>query len=381
MLCAPCLAASRRADNYGAAIEQLPRQGIDAAEETHMISKAEMKACLAGEATPVVPAYLFWFDGKFVEKNRAEVDRMHEEYSDDFVQCGGPLTKRAADPEMAPGEFTDEWGCLFCAAPDGVGAHPTRPIVRSVDEWEDYVANSMPLTDAEVFTAGIRDAVQSHPDAYVVAPFWRTFYERMYMLVGFEELMVEIATGGELFVRLLADLRDFTLQGIELICETGADAVFLADDWGTQHRLQISPAMWREHFRPAYAAMIDTAHARGVDVWLHSCGNITEIIPEWIDIGLDVIAHLQTAALDLPAIADAYRGQITFFGGIDVQFNLVNGDRGSIRQEVKALMDRFHAHEGKYLASPSNTIMPETPVENVWSLFEAIRELGALSAA
>lgn len=272
-----------------------------------------MKACLAGESTPTVPAYLFWFDGKFAEKNAAEVDHIRKRYTNDFLQCGPTLEKRAADPEMEPGEFTDDWCCLFRAAPDGVGSHPTRPIVRSLDEWQDYVANRMPLIDPRTFAAGIRDTVPSNPDHYVVAPFWRTFYERMYMLVGFEELMMEIATHGELFGRMLSNLRDFTIQGIELIAETGADAVFLADDWGTQHRLQISPTMWREHFRPAYAAMIDTAHAKGLDVWLHSCGNITEIIPEWIDIGLDVIAHLRAAALDLPAIAEAHRGRITLF--------------------------------------------------------------------
>jgi len=341
-----------------------------------MLSKAEMKACLAGEATPIVPAHLFWFDGKFSQKHAAEVDRMREQYTDDFVQCGATLEKRATDPELERGEFTDDWGCLFCAAPDGVGSHPTRAIVRSPDEWQDYVANRMPLIDPRTFAAGIKDTVQSNPDHYVVAPFWRTFYERMYMLVGFEELLMEIATHGDLFAGMLADLRDFTIRGIELIADAGADAVFLADDWGTQDRLQISPSMWREHFRPAYAAMIDTAHARGLDVWLHSCGNITEIIPEWIDIGLDVIAHLQTAALDLPAIAEAYRGRITFFGGVDVQFNLVRGNRESIRREVESLMKHFHAPEGRYIASPSNSIMPETPIKNVWSLFEAIREFG-----
>jgi uroporphyrinogen decarboxylase len=100
------------------------------------------------------------------------------------------------------------------------------------------------------------------------------------------------------------------------------------------------------------------------------------LIPEWIDIRLDVIAHLQAAALDLPAIAATYRGRITFFGGIDVQFNLVNGNRESIREEVQSLMTNFRAFEGRYVASPSNSIMPETPVENVWTLFDAIREFG-----
>ena len=344
-----------------------------------MLSKNEMKACLAGEPTPVVPAYLMWFDGKFVDKNRAEVDRIQTQFSNDYVESRLVIEKRASDPELEAGEFTDDWGCLFAAAPDGVGSHPTRAIITSLDRWDEYVENGMPLIDREAFAAGVRDAVVSNPDSYVVAPFWRTFYERMYMLAGFEAVLMEIATGGELFIRMLSDLRDFTLKGIELIAEAGADAVFLADDWGTQMRLQISPSMWRRYFRPAYSAMIDFAHAKGLDVWFHSCGNITELIPEWIDLGLDVIGHLQTAALDLPAIADTFRGRITFFGGIDVQYNLVNGDRESIRREVKSLMDDFHAHEGKYIASPANSIMPETPVENVWSLFEAIREFGGRS--
>lgn len=341
-----------------------------------MLSKTEMKACLAGEPTPVVPTNLCWFDTKFVQKHEAEVARMREIYKDDFAKSGLLLEKRAPDPELEPGEYTDDWGCLFRAAPDGVGSHPTRPIVKSVDEWEEYKVNKMPLIDHAASVEKINDNVSSNAGRYVVAPFWRTFYERMYMLIGFEQLMIEIATNGELFSRMLTDLFEFTIQGIETMAETGIDAVFLADDWGTQHRLQISPAMWRKYFRPAYSAMIDTAQSKGLDVWLHSCGHITEIIPEWIDIGLDVIAHLQAAALDLHAIAEAYRGQITFYGGIDVQFNLVNGNRESIRREVKSLIDDFHAFEGKYIASPANSIMPETPVDNVWSLFEAVKEFG-----
>ena len=341
-----------------------------------MLTKDQMKACLAGEKTPVVPARLFWFDGKFVEANHAEVAKMHERHTDDFIHGWLHLEKRAADGELEPGEFADEWGCLFRAAPDGVGAHPTRPIIRTVADWERYAAGSLPDIDSPAFTAGLRKDVAANPGRYVAAPFWRTFYERMYMLMGFEDLLAEIATGGELFTRMLADLRDFTLRGIERIADAGADAVFLADDWGTQDRLQISPAAWRRHFRPAYGAMIDAAHARGLDVWLHSCGHITELVPEWIDLGLDVIAHLQAAAMDLPALAAAYRGRITFFGGIDVQFNLVRGGRESIREEVRSLMADFHAHEGRYIAGPSNSIMPETPVANVWTLFDAIRELG-----
>ena len=140
--------------------------------------------------------------------------------------------------------------------------------------------------------------------------------------------------------------------------------------------MMIFPAAWAKYFRPAYAEMIEVAHERGLDVWFHSCGNIAETLPHWIDIGLDVVSPLQAAAMDLPAIAEACHGQITFFGGVDVQCNLVKGTRESVRYEVRQLIEMFHADEGKYMFSPCNSIMPETPVANVWTLFEAIRTLG-----
>jgi uroporphyrinogen-III decarboxylase len=63
--------------------------------------------------------------------------------------------------------------------------------------------------------------------------------------------MLEIATNGELFNRMLPVLKDFTIHGIELVAQAGADAVFLADDWGIQDRLMVSPASWVKYFKPA----------------------------------------------------------------------------------------------------------------------------------
>jgi len=182
-----------------------------------VLSKADIKSCLAGEPTPVVPARFFWFDGKFLDKHRAEVDRMQARWEDDFVGVWSSLTRRAGEPELADGEFTDEWGCRFKASPDGVGAHPTRPIVTGLDEWHRYVDESMPTIPAETFIADVAAGVADHPDAYAIAEFWRTFYERMYMLIGFERLMMEIAEGGELFGAMLDDLKTFTIHGVEII--------------------------------------------------------------------------------------------------------------------------------------------------------------------
>ena len=117
-----------------------------------MLTKQEVKACLAGDRFTCTPAWLFWMDWKFVEKNKADVERMHKQYENDFVFAGGRLIKRSKDKSLEDGEYTDDWGCLFRAAPDGVGAHPTRPIVTSVQEWEKYVSGEMPGLDEQEFS-------------------------------------------------------------------------------------------------------------------------------------------------------------------------------------------------------------------------------------
>ncbi len=343
-----------------------------------MLHKSAVKACIAGEPTPVVPAWRFWTDRQFREKYPDDMVAFHERWCDDFHILEVEPTKRPMDPpyeSLEPLEIMDHWNCLFAESPDGVGWHPTRPIVRDLDEWDRYKAEGLP-TMPDTFAGNVRTSSSERPDEYALATCWRTYYERMFMLMGYEELMIEIATEGELFMRMRDDLLQFTLDSITRCADAGADGIYLADDWGTQHRLMISPTHFAKYFKPHYGAMIELAHSRGLDVWMHSCGNITESIPHWIDIKLDVLSNLQALALDLPGIAETYRGQICFMGGLDVQENLVKGTRESVRDEVRQVFSDFHAHEGKYIASPCNTIMPETPVENVWALFEAFDEFG-----
>ena len=343
---------------------------------TGMLTKQEIKNCMAGMYTPRVPAYLFWFDQEFERQNDVEIQKLRQIYENDFLFSYPVLKKRRKDPPLSEHEFTDEWGCLFAYAPGGVGAHPTRPIINSTEDWEKYIQKDAPLLNPDSFVAEARKTVQDHPERYVVMNIWRTFYERMYMLVGMERLWIDIALEEPLFVRMLEYLKNFTVTCVNLASEAGVDAVFLADDWGTQDRLQISPAMWRKYFKPAYAEIIRTAHERGVAVWMHSCGNIESIIPDWIEIGLDVLGQLQASALNLTRIASLYRGKITFFGGVDVQYNLIHGNADSIENEIKRLYSEFQAEKGKYMICPSNTIMPETPIESVRTLFDAIRKYG-----
>lgn len=338
-----------------------------------MFKKEEMKACLAGEEMKAAPAYFFWMDPDFIEKNKSFCEEMHTKYSDDIVQTFPKLIKRAVDPaDLEEGEFTDEWGARFCHAPDGVGAHPTKPIIYTMEDWEIYREKFIPLMEEGIFESDAEKIVKANQDHYVLMNIWRTFYERMYMLYGIQELWMDLAMEEELFLALLRDLKEFTIRAIKLAKRSGVDGVYLADDWGMQDRLQISPTHWKQYFKPAYADMIAVAHELGMEVWMHSCGCVDSIIPEFIDIGLDVIGNLQAGAVNLKEVSERYRGQITFFGGLDVQSNLVMGTPETVRREVERLTEMFQPQKGRFIYAPSNSIMPETPITNVAALFEAI---------
>lgn len=337
-----------------------------------MLKKSEIKACIKGDLCPVAPAVFNWYDVDFVKTNKEFVDEMKTKYPDDVVYSFPRLIKRAVEPQLAVGEFTDEWGCRFRHAPTGVGAHPTVPIIHSIDEWEKYKEKFIPVVANDFFVNSAVDIAYNNPNHYVTMNIWRTFYERMYMLYGMEELWMDIALEDEMFLHLLYDLKDFTLRSIRAAKLSGVDAIYLADDWGMQDRLQISPASWKKFFKPAYADMIAEAHGFGMDVWMHSCGCIDSIVPEFIDIGLDVIGNLQTVAVNLNELSANYRGKITFFGGLDVQSNLTHGTPETVAREVEDITKLFDPSKGKFIYAPSNSIMPETPTENVRAMFDTI---------
>jgi uroporphyrinogen decarboxylase len=97
--------------------------------------------------------------------------------------------------------------------------------------------------------------------------------------------------------------------------EAGFDAIFTSDDLGTQTKPFFSVEIFREFYKPYYKEMIDKAHELGMHFWMHACGNVERFIPEWIDIGLDVLHPIQKHTMDESEIAAKYGHQITIWSG------------------------------------------------------------------
>ena len=116
-------------------------------------------------------------------------------------------------------------------------------------------------------------------------------------------------------------------------------------------------------------------HKNGLHFWLHSCGNIEKILPDLIEIGVDVIHPIQKFAMNEEDTAKKYKGQICFMCGMDVQNVMPFGTPGDVRAEVNRLVDTFSKNNGRMIFSMGNGVTPDIPIENIYALYDEVYRL------
>jgi hypothetical protein len=323
------------------------------------------------------PAYVpAWYDYFAQETRRQYGPRLQDllvDYPDDVVFA--VLSTFPPAEEMVPG-WTDEWGCSWNRA--AVGAISTdSPLSQSWDRLPDYLEHGLPgLGQRTDLLDRVRQIREAYPDRYLVATTWLAVFERLRALRGAENVLIDLHRHPEELATLRDAVADEFLDQTAGAAARGADAVLLADDFGTQASLLISPAHWRQFFRPCYERMVDRIHELGLHVWFHSCGNIRTIIPDLIAVGFDVLHPLQPSAMDVTEIGETFGGQICFAGGVDVQALLPQADPAQVVEEIEHIIDALDGPRGGCIIAPTNSIMPDTPFENVVAMCRTMHDYG-----
>ncbi|MCK4324933.1 MAG: hypothetical protein KAW89_10405, partial [Armatimonadetes bacterium] len=200
-------------------------------------------------------------------------------------------------------------------------------------------------------------------------------------LRGFAQILMDMLLAPELFQAIVAHLRDFYLEYERRILEAAQgeiDLLMTGDDFGTQDGPMISVADWRKWLKPGFAAFIELAHHYDVPVMHHTCGSIVELIPDFIDAGLDVLQSLQPAVrgMDHDRIKQEFGRDLAFQGGMSVQTTLPRGTADEVRGQVERLFETMKP-DGGFIAGTSHKIQADTPVQNVLALIEGYHEFGA----
>ena len=197
-------------------------------------------------------------------------------------------------------------------------------------------------------------------------------------LVGAEKSLIDIAMNPEFFRALVDRVLDFLDPFVDrMLAAAGGRIDFfrMGDDFGTQRGLLIGPAQWRELIQPAVKQLADLAHAYDAHFYLHSCGAVRELIPDFIETGVDILDPLQikAAGMDPAELKRDYGGSICFSGGVDEQELLPRGTPAEVKSGVRRLLD-IMAPGGGFFVGPTHNFQDDIPTENIVAMYEAARD-------
>jgi len=211
---------------------------------------------------------------------------------------------------------------------------------------------------------------RQHPDTFLVA-VGHGLWEHAQALCGYEQYL-EYTAGEETFVQAVTEkLADFSCAVTAQLKGLGADAIRFGDDWGFQDRLMMLPDTWRRIFKPHYRRIYTAARDAGLVVMIHSCGNITALLPDLIEIGVQVVHPLQPEAMDVAYCQREFGRDLCFWGGLGSQSTLPRGTPEDCRREVHDRLKLFE--HGGYILAPAGAAPTETPAENLAAVVAAAR--------
>jgi uroporphyrinogen decarboxylase len=150
---------------------------------------------------------------------------------------------------------------------------------------------------------------------------------------------------------------------------------YVAEDLGTQDSLIMSPQLFRRFLRPHMVRMIDLVHSYGVKVFHHDDGAMRPLLPELIEMGIDLLNPVQwrCRGMDRENLARDFGSRIVFHGGIDNQHTLPFGSPADVRREVRENLAIFRDTKG-YIVAPCHNLQANTPTANVLAMYDAVRE-------
>jgi uroporphyrinogen decarboxylase len=266
------------------------------------------------------------------------------------------------------GTYTDEWGITWkpveYTTPYGIG-HYTEPLGH-------------PLADDEA-VFGYKAPDPQRPELYDDAARLIRDFKTEYWIVGVTVTTIfecaDFVLNPDLAEYILEIPYRYHLYAAKKLVEMGVDMIWLGDDVGAQSRLLISPQHWRKYLKPRMANFIAELKCINphLKVAYHSDGFIYPIIPEIIEIGIDVLNPIQPASMDPAILKEKFGDRLCFWGTIDEQHTLPFGTPQAVRTEVNARLKTI-GKNGGLIISPTHHVQLDTPMENFWAMVNSITE-------
>jgi uroporphyrinogen decarboxylase len=295
-------------------------------------------------------------------------------------------------PTREPGEFSryfaglalpptlqvDEWGMGEIPDPDVHYTTYVFPLVRATSAAE-IAEYPWPDRLSDYRWSGVAAEVQALHDRGLAAEGGMecSVFERAWYLRSMEALFADFVENPKLAEALLDKITDISCGTAERYARADVDVLGLGDDVSQQRGMLMSPTTWRKWLKPRLARIIGSARAVKPDIIVryHSDGNPEAIIPELIEIGVDVLNPVQPECLDPADVKRRFGGQLAFWGTIGTQTTMPFGTPEEVARVVRERIETVGAGGGLVLA-PTHVLQPDVPWENILAFFDSIERYG-----
>jgi uroporphyrinogen decarboxylase len=295
--------------------------------------------------------------------------------------------RRWSPPPSEPGTLVDIWGVTWKRQPIGESGYyweiARNPFADATIADLDHFPWPDPLDPG--FTCGLRAEAASlftnTEYAIEASSGFCSFWEVACNLRGFEQLLMDLVVNPSFFEALMEKVLEINLAVAERFLQEAGSYIQVyraADDLATQEGLLMSLEMYRSRLKPYHRKYFDFVKSHtAAAILYHSCGNMTNLIDDLVEIGVDAINPVQVSAMPETArLKSQFGDKITFWGGIDTQHVLPYGSVGEVTAEVRRRI-RDLAPGGGFVLSAVHSIQADVPPENILAMADAARRYGS----
>ncbi len=281
-------------------------------------------------------------------------------------------------PNLPQEAIVNEWG--IASLPGSMyhfmrNIHPMRDL-RSKREILDYPFPDIKVPYRYKHLKGEVEELKRR-DLAVAGELYCTIFETAWGLRGMENLLMDFSTNSKLAETLLDILVDIRCEQAKRFAKAGVDILRLGDDVGSQRKMLMSAKMWRKWLKPRLKKVIKSAREVNseIHIFYHSDGYIEPIIPELIEIGVDILNPVQPECMDPSKLKKQYGDKLAFWGTVSCQRTMPLGTPEDVINEVR-LRIKTVGENGGLLIAPTHILEPDVPWENVLAFFGGVERYG-----